>query len=144
MTARQILIDLIQALDRNQRQLERHLARPTPEHDARLLLLRRRRAAATLRASLRYHGLTPPPVPPATRLPLRDSVHDLWHSERRLLSLYDAALAHAAPGTPEHGLLVEQRAGSEQALMDLTRAVHGWRPRPEDPAPIPMHGWRLA
>lgn len=141
MQTRQTLIDLIRALDRNQRQLEAHLGRADPDLDVRPMLLRRRRAAATLRASLRYHGLVPPAPPSGGRQQDRHSLHDLWHAERRMLSLYDAALAHAAPGTPEHGLLREQRAESEQALLSLTSAVHGWRPRLQVP---PLRGWRLA
>ena len=146
MTPQQPLFDLIQALDRSQWQLHAHLSRPHPEYEARPLLLRRRRAGATLRAALRYHGLMPPAPVPCGNRPARDLLHDLWHAERRILSLYDTALARAVPGTPEHGLLCEQRADSEEALLDLTQCVRSVRSRPEAPARTnhTLRGLRLA
>ncbi len=93
----------------------------------RPMMLRRRRSGATLRAMLRWYGITPPPTqgraPVATH-----SLYALCQSERRLISLYDTAIQMAGQNAPEYRLLVEQRADVEVGFAALSGVLTSARP----------------
>ncbi|MFZ1727893.1 MAG: hypothetical protein WAU13_14695 [Albidovulum sp.] len=74
----------------------------------------------------------------AAKAPLPTSFYALWHTEKRLLDLYDEALAITPVHTPGSRLLAAQKAETAQACQVIVDAIRNWYFIPV-PAPGPVH-----